>query len=88
MTTEELCVIAFDVASDRRRYRLTRILEGYGHRVQESVFEAWLDEAQHQRLLDETSSVPLSLRRGIRPPLISREIQGTTLHGGAPQACE
>ena len=57
MTTEELCVIAFDVASDKRRYRLTRVLEGYGHRVQESVFEAWLDEVQHQRLLVETSSV-------------------------------
>ncbi len=34
-------LIAFDIADDTRRYRLTRVLLDYGQRVQESVF--WLD---------------------------------------------
>ena len=44
--TEQLHLIAFDLASDRRRYRLTRLLEGYGQRVQESVFECWISGEQ------------------------------------------
>jgi CRISPR-associated endonuclease Cas2 len=33
-------VIAFDVSSDRRRYRVVRALKDYAVRVQKSVFEA------------------------------------------------
>lgn len=45
-----LTVIAFDVANDRRRRRLTRVLQAWGQRVLESVFEAWLTETQCNRL--------------------------------------
>ena len=34
-------LIAFDIADDHRRYRLTRVLLDYGERIQESVF--WID---------------------------------------------
>lgn len=33
-----LYVAAYDIADDRRRRRVARVLEEYGHRVQESVF--------------------------------------------------
>jgi len=37
-------VISYDIPDDRRRLKLARLLEGYGERVQHSVFEAHLDE--------------------------------------------
>lgn len=36
-------VVAYDIADDRRRNRVAKILEDYGDRVQESVFELILD---------------------------------------------
>ena len=36
-------VVAYDIADDRRRTRVANILEDYGDRVQESVFEMILD---------------------------------------------
>ena len=32
-------LICYDVVNDRRRNRVSRLLEGYGLRVQKSVFE-------------------------------------------------
>ena len=34
-------LVAFDVADDHRRHRITRVLLDYGQRVQESVF--WVE---------------------------------------------
>lgn len=45
-----LIVICYDVADDRRRNRIARTLEGYGERVQDSVFECHLDAARLRRL--------------------------------------
>ena len=36
-------IAAYDVADDRIRSRIARLLEGYGHRLQESVFEVWVE---------------------------------------------
>ena len=46
----ELTVITFDVSGDRRRRKLTIMLESWGERVLESVFEAWLTDAQCRQL--------------------------------------
>ena len=46
-----LCVIAYDTPNDRTRRRLSTILEGYGNRVQDSLFECWLDAGQLENLL-------------------------------------
>ena len=43
-------LICYDIAHDRRRRRLTRVLEGYGHRLHESAFQARLRPAQLSRL--------------------------------------
>ena len=43
-------VIAYDVSNDRRRRALVRVLESFGTRVQESVFEAWLTDQERNRL--------------------------------------
>lgn len=44
-------VVAYDIEDDRRRTRIARILEGYGERVQWSVFECHIEERHLQRLV-------------------------------------
>lgn len=39
-------VISYDIPDDRCRSRVAHLLEGYGERVQYSVFEVWLTERQ------------------------------------------
>lgn len=48
-----LVVIAYDIADDRRRAEVAGRLLGWGERVQESVFECWLNAAE-LRLLKDT----------------------------------
>lgn len=43
-------VIAYDVPDDKRRGKIARLLEGYGVRVQKSVFEADLDDRGYRDL--------------------------------------
>jgi len=43
-------VIAYDVSDNRRRRALVRVLEAFGDRVQESVFEAWLTDQERRKL--------------------------------------
>lgn len=39
-----LWVICYDIANDKRRNKVSKLLEGYGRRAQFSVFECDLDE--------------------------------------------
>jgi len=41
-----LVVVSYDIGHPRRLRRIARVLEGYGERVQESVFECWLAPGQ------------------------------------------
>jgi CRISPR-associated protein Cas2 len=43
-------LVTYDVADDRRRRQVATLLEGYGRRVQWSVFECVLDPAQFDEL--------------------------------------
>ena len=49
--TEMLMVFSYDIADDRRRRRVARILEETMVRVQESVFECRLSAAATDRML-------------------------------------
>ena len=53
--------VAYDVADDRRRAEVARILGDFGTRVQRSVFECRLSAA-------EARTLEARLRRAIRPP--------------------
>ena len=44
-------LITYDVTNNSRRTRLSKLLEGYGDRVQYSVFEADLDRREVQEIL-------------------------------------
>ena len=39
-------VISYDVANDKKRTKVAKLLFGYGRRVQKSVFECVLDDKQ------------------------------------------
>ena len=48
-----LVLVSYDIADDRRRLKVSRVLEGYGERVQYSVFECDLRVKQYERLKEE-----------------------------------
>jgi CRISPR-associated protein Cas2 len=43
-------LICYDIVQDSRRTKIAHLLEGYGMRVQKSVFECVLDDQQYQNL--------------------------------------
>ena len=43
-------LVAYDIADDRRRNRLHRLLRGFGEPLQKSVFICWVDRARRTRL--------------------------------------
>lgn len=43
-------VISYDISNDRLRNRISKTLEGYGQRVQYSVFECEITEKQFKKL--------------------------------------
>lgn len=84
-------VVAYDIPDDKRRKKVADLLEGYGKRVQYSVFECLLTQAKYDELRkrlkkrvklaeDSVRFYPLS-----RPALSQVEIWGgqpiTTLPG-------
>ena len=46
-------IVTYDISNDKRRTKLSDILEGYGVRVNYSVFEIELSEAKREKLLYE-----------------------------------
>ena len=53
---EMLTVFTYDVAADKRRRRVARLLEDAATRVQDSVFEARLTRARAQSLAQRVAS--------------------------------
>lgn len=44
-------IVAYDIEDDRRRTKIARFLEGFGERVQYSLFECDLEERHLRRML-------------------------------------
>lgn len=53
-------VICYDIPDDRRRAKVGKVLEGFGTRVQRSVFECDLTPKQIQRLKQKLGRVTKS----------------------------
>ncbi|MCY7282918.1 MAG: CRISPR-associated endonuclease Cas2 [Cyanobacteria bacterium CAN_BIN43] len=43
-------VVTYDITCDKRRKKVSDLLEGYGRRVQYSVFECVLDDGKYKEL--------------------------------------
>ena len=48
--TTTLYVVAYDIAADKRRTKIHKILSGFGHWTQYSLFECYLNEKQFLQL--------------------------------------
>lgn len=51
-------VISYDISDDGGRSKVASTLEGYGQRVQYSVFECRIDEKTLKKLLDKIRTFP------------------------------
>ena len=50
-------VVSYDIADDRRRRRIFKLMKDYGSRVQYSVFECLLDDSQFRELRQQVTSL-------------------------------
>jgi CRISPR-associated protein Cas2 len=55
-----LVVVVYDIPDDKRRTKLSNFLEGYGRRVQFSVFECFLT-------LEEMRELHVKVRKLVKP---------------------
>jgi CRISPR-associated protein Cas2 len=51
--------IAYDLSDDHERYRVDKVLQGWGHRVQKSVFMVRTNQRGANRLKDELERLEL-----------------------------
>lgn len=48
---EEFCLVIYDISDDKRRNDLSKILDGYGQRVQRSCYEMKLEHYEYENLI-------------------------------------
>lgn len=78
-------LICYDVASDRRRRRLVRLLQGYGERLHESAFRVRLRPAQMTALQKQLArSVDARADRVTVYPLCDRDLPDAVHLGISP----
>jgi CRISPR-associated protein Cas2 len=46
-------LIIYDIVSNKRRVKLSKVLEGYGFRIQKSAFEALINIKLYKKILNE-----------------------------------
>ena len=79
-----LTVFAYDIADDRRRRRIAKVLEARMVRVQESVFEARLTKAATTRLVRRLQRY-LTIDDSLRVYAVAADgLERCHQHGGAP----
>ena len=81
---EMLTVFSYDIADDRRRRKIAKLLEERMVRVQESVFEARLTKAATTRLVKRLE-VHLTIDDSLRVYAVAADgLARCHQHGGAP----
>jgi len=86
-----LVVVAYDVNTEsvggvRRLRRVARLCENYGQRVQNSVFECWIDPAQWIRFKTSLLAEIVSDRDSLRFYFLGDNWKGRIEHVGAKPA--
>ncbi len=80
-----LVIVVYDISCDQRRLKVSNLLEGYGRRVQYSVFECFLNRQEMEQLHRElaTKTKPAE-GDNVRLYWITKEAMGKTLTIGTP----
>lgn len=80
-----LYIVTYDIPCDKRRNKIANLLEGYGQRVQLSVFECFLNPSKYEELKQRLKRVVNLEEDSIRfYPLSSRTLRDVELWGGVP----
>jgi CRISPR-associated protein Cas2 len=53
----EFYLVSYDIADDKRRLKVAHLLEGYGERVQYSVFELWAGDEAMAKLRERLAAL-------------------------------
>ena len=56
-SSKKVILVIYDIPLNQRRYKIAKLLEGYGFRVQKSAFEGILDPSRYHKLLKEISNL-------------------------------
>lgn len=82
-----LVVVVYDISDDKRRTKLSNFLEGYGRRVQFSVFECFLSLEEMRQLYEKVKKLVKPEEDDVRFYWISQEAVSRVLivGGEAPQ---
>lgn len=59
-------IVAYDIAHDKRRLRVMKMLQGYGEHVQESVFECDLDPASYREMTKRLKQLTSAQQDNVR----------------------
>jgi CRISPR-associated protein Cas2 len=59
-------LISYDIPDTKRRTKISNLLLGYGHRVQMSVFEVWLDTRGKRELLKQLKAITKTEEDSVR----------------------
>lgn len=59
MSHDNLYLISYDIEDDRERNRVSKLLTGYGFRVQKSVFECRLSKSGKGKLISKLQALEL-----------------------------
>ncbi|GAA6622115.1 CRISPR-associated endonuclease Cas2 [Scytonema sp. NUACC26] len=82
-----LVLVVYDIPNDKRRTKLSNFLEGYGRRVQFSVFECFLSLEEMRELYEKVKKLVKPVEDNVRFYWISQEAVSRvlTLGGERPE---
>ena len=78
-----LVLVVYDIPDDKRRTKLSNFLEGYGRRVQYSVFECFLSSIEMQILHEKVQNRVNPEEDNVRFYWISKDAASRTLTIGS-----
>lgn len=80
-----LYIVAYDISSNRRRKKISDILEGYGKRVQYSVFEVVLVKSKYDELRRRIKRYVKADEDSVRfYPISKHTLDQVEIWGGVP----
>ena len=80
-----LVLVVYDIPDDKRRTKLSNFLEGYGRRVQFSVFECFLSLEEMRELYEQVKKFVKPVEDNVRFYWISQEaVTRVLIIGGEP----
>lgn len=53
-------IFSYDITDDKERRRVSKILDGYGFRVQKSIYVCWISPSLAKRACDKLNGLGLS----------------------------